>query len=57
MWVANSLDGTLTRIDPRSGKVVGEPVEVGGNPSAVAVRGRSAWVTLLADNAVARVDF
>ncbi len=57
VWVANSLDGTATRIDPKSGKVVGEPVEVGGNPSAVAVRAGTAWFSLLADNAVARVDF
>ncbi len=57
VWVANSLDGTATRIDPKTGKVVGEPVEVGGNPSAVAVRGGAAWISLLADNAVARVNF
>jgi len=57
VWVANSLDGTATRIDPKTGKVVAEPVEVGGNPSAVTVRGSTAWISLLADNAVARVDF
>jgi len=57
VWVANSLDGTATRIDPKSGKVVGKPVEVGGNPSAVTVRSGTAWFSLLADNAVARVDF
>lgn len=57
VWVACSLDGTLTRLDPRSGDVVGRAVEVGENPSAVAVFGTTAWVTLLADDAIARVDF
>jgi serine/threonine protein kinase/streptogramin lyase len=57
VWVANDLDGTATRIDARTGKVVGRPVEVGTNPFAVAVHGRTAWFTLLGDNAVARVDF
>lgn len=57
VWVANSLDGTATRIDPKTGDIVGEPVRIGGNPSAVTVRGTSAWFSLPADNAVARVDF
>ncbi len=57
VWVACSLDGTLTRLDPKTGEVVGRPVKVGANPSAVAVFGTTAWVSLLADDAVARVDF
>ncbi|HEX6391377.1 MAG TPA: protein kinase [Solirubrobacteraceae bacterium] len=57
VWVANSLDGTITRIDPRTAKVVGRPVRVGAGPFAISVSRRSAWVTLLNDNSVARVRF
>jgi DNA-binding beta-propeller fold protein YncE len=57
VWVANTLDGTATRIDPRTGRTVGQALPVGSNPSAVAVRGTTAWVSLLGDNAVARIDF
>jgi hypothetical protein len=57
VWVAASLAGTLTRLDPATGDVVGRPVQVGSNPSAVAVAGTRAYVSLLADDAVARVDF
>lgn len=57
VWVAASLAGTLTRLDPATGDVVGRPVKVGGNPSAVTVFGTRAYVSLLADDAVARVDF
>lgn len=57
VWVACSLDGTLTRLDPATGDVVGKPVAVGANPSAVTIDGTTAWVSLLAEDAVARVDF
>lgn len=57
VFVANSLDDTVTRLDPDTGDVVGDPIQVGGNPSAVTISGSTAWVSLLADNAVARVDF
>jgi YVTN family beta-propeller protein len=56
VWVANALDGTLSRIDARTRRVVGRPVKVGDQPFAVSVRGRTVWATLLAGAAIARVD-
>jgi streptogramin lyase len=57
VWVANKTDGTLTRIDAKTGDVVGKPVRVGGSPFALDVRAHMVWVTLLDENAVARVRF
>ena len=44
IWVANSGDGTVSRIDPASGNVVAT-IEVGGNPASVAVGEGGVWVT------------
>jgi streptogramin lyase len=57
VWVANRLDSTLTRIDPRLARTVGKPVQVGLNPLAVVVHGHSVWVTSVGDNRLTRVDF
>jgi YVTN family beta-propeller protein len=37
LWVTNRDDGTLTRIDPRTQKVLGQPIRVGKAPTGVAV--------------------
>ena len=45
VWVANSGDGTVMRIDPATGKVVAT-IEVGGTPVGIAVAEDVAWVTV-----------
>ncbi len=40
----NTLDGTLSRVDPRARRVVAT-VDVGAGPRAVAVGRDSVWVT------------
>ena len=54
--VASAGDGTVTRIDARTRRPVGAPVEVGGVPVAVAVSGDAAWVADSANGAVTPVD-
>jgi class 3 adenylate cyclase/streptogramin lyase len=48
VWVAGSLDGTLARIDASSGTVDGDPIHLGFSPTAVAIVGDRAWVSLSA---------
>jgi YVTN family beta-propeller protein len=44
LWVANEGDGTVSRIDPASDRVVAT-YEVGGSPEDVAVQGGIVWVS------------
>jgi YVTN family beta-propeller protein len=44
VWVANVIDGTVSRIDPRSRRVVAT-VHVGGNPSEIDAGPDGVWVT------------
>jgi DNA-binding beta-propeller fold protein YncE len=55
VWAANQGDGTVTRIDPDSGRVAGDPIEVGTNPSGVRVGGGLVWVTNQGDDTVSRI--
>jgi YVTN family beta-propeller protein len=45
IWVANTGDGTVSRIDATSGRVV-DTIEVGGSPQSVAVGEGGVWVTV-----------
>ena len=45
VWVANSGDGTVTRIDPKTDKV-SATIAVGGSPQAITVAGGRVWVTV-----------
>jgi serine/threonine protein kinase/DNA-binding beta-propeller fold protein YncE len=56
-WVSNYNDHTLTRINARTSRVVGEPVPVGVNPYALAITDGSVWVTNVADDSITRVDY
>lgn len=47
-WVAGSLDGTVVRIDPASAAVVGEPIQLGSSPTAIAMTSDGVWVSLSA---------
>jgi len=44
VWVANSIDGTVSRIDPASRKAV-STIDVGGIPHELSVDDRGVWVT------------
>jgi DNA-binding beta-propeller fold protein YncE len=57
VWVANRNDSTLTRIDARTGRRVGNPVEVAANPFGLDVTGHQVWVTSPPDGTVQRIDF
>lgn len=45
IWVANSSDGTLSRIDPETNSVV-ETIEVGHRPLGITVGNGLVWVTV-----------
>ena len=45
MWVANSLGGSIVRIDPATGSV--QRIHIGNQPAAVASSGRRVLVTVL----------
>ena len=45
VWVANSGDGTVSHVDPRSDRVVAR-IPVGGSPQALTVADGRAWVTV-----------
>jgi DNA-binding beta-propeller fold protein YncE len=45
VWVTSEKDGTLTRLDPETGEVVGEPRQLGVGISGVAVGSKWLWVT------------
>lgn len=53
--VANTLDGTLDRLDAASGRPLGRPVAVGTGPLAVAGDGPAVWVAR-GDGALLRLD-
>ncbi len=54
VWVTNSSDGTVTRIDPAT--LVPTTIPVGHGPAAVAVNPAGAWIANAGDNTVVRVD-
>ena len=56
MWVANAGDDTVTRIDPASGKVVGEPIEVGDDPIGIAVGAGAVWTANFRAGTVTRLE-
>ena len=55
VWVANRLDGTVSRIDPDTNAVV-QTIPVGRAPSGVAVAADSVWVSDESEGSVTRVD-
>jgi YVTN family beta-propeller protein len=54
VWVANRLDGTISRIDPGRREVV--QIDVGGSPAGVAFGAGSLWVADGDSRFVAQVD-
>ena len=55
LWVTNEGDRTVSRVDPRAGRVV-QAVDVGAAPNAVAVTGDDVWVVNGGDGTVSRVN-
>jgi YVTN family beta-propeller protein len=47
VWVANSRDGTVSRIDPQSNKVIAT-IHVGSSPQRIAVGAGAVWVSVQA---------
>jgi YVTN family beta-propeller protein len=56
VWVTNRGDSTVTRIDPSTGQVAGEPIHVGAAPAGVRVGDGYVWVTNQGDDTVSRID-
>ena len=54
MWVANSLDGTVSRIDPEGAGVRG--IAVGGAPAGIATSPDAVWVSDGHLDRVSRID-
>ena len=46
VWVANSGDGTVTRIDPVDGQARCRTIDVGGSPQGIVVAANRVWVTV-----------
>ena len=56
LWVANAADGTVSRIDPASRKVIGGAIKVGPVPAALAVGAGAVWVANSDDGTVSQID-
>jgi DNA-binding beta-propeller fold protein YncE len=56
VYVASRNDHTVVVLEPEALRPVGDPIQVGLNPYAMATDGRSVWVTALADNSLTRID-
>lgn len=54
IWVTNSADGTVTRIDPTL--LLATTIPVGHGPSAIAVNAAGAWITDASDNSLVQLD-
>jgi YVTN family beta-propeller protein len=50
VWVANAGDGTVSRINTRTGLVT-KTIRVGGRPAGLAVGAGEVWVAVQAPNA------
>jgi peptide/nickel transport system substrate-binding protein len=55
VWVANELDGTVSRIEPSTGRELSK-VPVGDGPNALAASGGTLWVTTRYDGVVTAID-
>jgi YVTN family beta-propeller protein len=55
LWVANTGEGTVSRVDPASNRVL-QSISVGVSPNAIAVTGNDVWVTNGGSGTVTRVN-
>jgi DNA-binding beta-propeller fold protein YncE len=56
IWIANYQDGTLSKIDPATNRVVGAPLSVGDNPDAALYAYGALWVADSQDESVVRIN-
>jgi DNA-binding beta-propeller fold protein YncE len=56
VWVPNSGDGTVSRIDTETNRIVGRPLRVGRSADRVAIGFGSVWVTSAADGTLTRIN-
>jgi YVTN family beta-propeller protein len=56
VWVANTGDETVTRLDPTTGERQGRPIPVGEDPRAMGAGGGAVWVANFGDGTVSRID-
>ena len=54
LWVANTGDDTVSRVDPGTGAA--PPIRVGDEPVAVAVGAGAVWVANAGDGTISRID-
>jgi DNA-binding beta-propeller fold protein YncE len=55
-WIANSDDGTVSRLGADDGHTIGPAVDVGGAPISIAVANDDAWVVQQDARAISRLD-
>jgi YVTN family beta-propeller protein len=56
VWIADDVDNTMTRIDPRTADAVTATTPVGQQPAAVAAGEGAVWVANFDDDTVSRID-
>ena len=56
IWVANTVSGSVSKIDPVTGTVIGTPIGVGAGPFGVAFDGTNIWVTNYGSGSVSKID-
>jgi streptogramin lyase/predicted Ser/Thr protein kinase len=57
IFVANKTDNTVTRIDARERRTVGEPIQACLNPFALTIEGDSVWLTCQPRDQVVRIRY
>jgi YVTN family beta-propeller protein len=55
IWVTNHLDGTVSRLDPSTGRVEAL-ISVGDGPNALVAAGGSLWVANEFDDSISQID-
>jgi YVTN family beta-propeller protein len=56
VWIADDVDNTVTRIDPRSAAAVTATTPVGQGPAAIDAGAGAVWVANTEDDSVSRLD-
>ncbi|MDQ1475704.1 MAG: hypothetical protein QOE62_933, partial [Actinomycetota bacterium] len=56
VWVVNTADDTVSRIDARKASAPANTISVGHDPTAVAIGAGSVWVTNGSDRSVSRIN-
>ena len=56
VWIANSEDGTVTRIEESDREQVGRPIKVGGGPADISAGANFLWTANFTGDTVSRVS-